>query len=154
MKKNTNIYKYHRSIHIQNGKDIPDQLVNLANEMLFHNAQYNLYFLIFIYHNHSDVQKKLITLMTERPLWVIELGGKLNSMKAAENRKGTIKIVLGDHMVIRSFYIRCLWEKQVWNEHVWVWNTNSLAFIYMRHLNWKILANCTLLWILKGYKCM
>lgn len=68
MEKNTTIYKYHRSIHIQNGKDLPDQLVTLTNEVLFHNAQYNLCFLIFVYHNHSDVQKKLITLMTERPL--------------------------------------------------------------------------------------
>lgn len=69
MKKNATVYKYHRSIHIKNGKDIPNQLVNLlANEVLFPIVQYNLCFLLLICHNHSDVQKKLITLMTVRPL--------------------------------------------------------------------------------------
>lgn len=131
MKKNTNIYKYRRSIHIKNGKDIPDQLVNLlANEVLFHTVQYNLCFLVLIYHNHLDVQKHLITVMTGRPLRMIELWGKLNSMKSAENRKRTVKTALGDHVVIRSFCIRCLWKMQVWNGHVGVWNANPPAFIY------------------------
>lgn len=45
----------------------PDQLVNLlANYVLFHTMLHHLYFLILIYHNHSNAQRKLITLMIKR----------------------------------------------------------------------------------------
>lgn len=137
MKKNTSIYKYHRSIHIKNGKDIPDQLVNLlANQVLFHALQYNLFFLILIYHNHLDVQKKLITLMTGRPLWTIELWGKLNSMKSAENRKRTVKLhwatTWWSGVSISGIFERCRSELGILGTEMQI-----PQLLYIRHLNWK-----------------